>query len=120
MAGQLKRLDTLDCGRKRDHERSDEGPQGVETAPGSSSPERRMECTTRRHVGSREISVSVKTCTRDAADSNASLYRKVARRVLYCGKLSHLVENATMRVIEQNKDVPMPQILVLQSEFIFL
>ena len=58
---------------------------------------------------------------------------KVARRVLYCGKLSHLVENATIRVIEQNMDVPMPQILeeiveieaivdnpVLQSEFIFL
>ena len=31
-AGQLRRPDTLDRRRKHDHERSDEGPQGVETA----------------------------------------------------------------------------------------
>ena len=42
-----------------------EGPQRVKTAPGSSSPELRMECTTRRLVGSRKVSVSSKAYTKD-------------------------------------------------------
>ena len=91
----------MDRGRKYDHERSDEGPQGVETAPGSSSAKRRMECTTRRHVGSGKVSVSVKAYTKDEADSNASLFRRVARRVLYCGKLSHIVGNKSERVVDR-------------------
>ena len=39
IAGQLRRSDTLDRGRKYDHEWSDERSQGVKAAPGSSAPE---------------------------------------------------------------------------------
>ena len=65
MAGQKKHSGTLDRGRKYDHERSDERSRGVKTAPGSSAPERRMECTKRRHIGSREISASIEAYTND-------------------------------------------------------
>ena len=105
---------------------------GVKKALGSSTAKRRMECTTRRHSGSRKVSVSAKGYTKDEADSNASLFRRVARRVLHCGKSNHIVENESDRVVEQNIDAPMSQILeeiveveaivditVLQIELVF-
>ena len=50
---------------KDDYERSDEILQSVKAALGSSTPERRMKCTTRRHVGSRKVCVSVKRDTKE-------------------------------------------------------
>ena len=47
------------------YERSDERSQRVKAALGSSTPERRMKCTTRRHVGLRKVSVSVKRDTKE-------------------------------------------------------
>ena len=78
----------------------------------------------------REKSVSQPKRTRR---TKQSMFRRGARRVLQCGKLNHIVENESGRVVEQNIGVPMPQILeeiveidaivdipVLQIEFIFL
>ena len=78
MAGQLRRCDTLDRGRKHDYERSDERSQRVKAALGSGTLERRMECTTRRHVDSREVSVSIKTYTKD--EFNAYKLWRITRR----------------------------------------
>ena len=65
MAGQLRRSDKLDRRRKHDYEQSDERSQKVKAALGSGTLGRRMECTTRRRVGSRKVNVSVKTYTKD-------------------------------------------------------
>ena len=73
MAGQFRRADALDRRRKHDHERSHEGSKGVKATPGSSTVKRRVKCTTRRHAGSRKVSVSIKTYTKDERDFNASL-----------------------------------------------
>ena len=61
MAGQFRRADPLDSGREHDHERSDKGLPGVKRALGSSTAKWRIESATRRHSGSREVSVSAKT-----------------------------------------------------------
>ena len=123
VAGQFRRLDTLDRRRKDDHERSDEGPQGVETAPGSSSPEQRMECTTRRHFVSRRVSVSGKEYTKE----------RIQRILQMMKNVGTTTENPLERVVEQIFNMSMPQILeeiveieaivdipVLKFEFIFL
>ena len=69
--------------RKYDHVRSDEGPQRVKAAPGPSTPKRRMECTKRRHVDSRKVSVSIKTYTKE--EFNAYKPWRIARRTLCRG-----------------------------------
>ena len=65
MVGQLKSLDTLDCRRKHDHERSDGGSHGVKTTLGSSTAEQRMERANRRYVGSYETDDSIETYAQD-------------------------------------------------------
>ena len=49
VAGQLRRSDTLDRRRKHDHERTDEGQQGVKTTPGPNIARRREERTRKRY-----------------------------------------------------------------------
>ena len=65
MVGQLRIFDTLDCRRKHDYERFDEGSQRVKITLGSSTAERRMERTKRRHVVSYETEDSIETYAQD-------------------------------------------------------
>ena len=75
---------------------------GVKKTLGSSTAKRRMECTTRRHSDSRKVNVSAKGYTKDEADSMTS-------SVLW--KLNNILEKRSERVVEQNIDASMPQIL---------
>ena len=72
MVGQLRSFDTLDCRRKHDHERSDEGSQRVKTTLGSSTAKRRTERTKRRHVGSYETDDSIETYAQDETPEHIS------------------------------------------------
>ena len=113
MVGFLRLLDTLDHRRKYYYERSDEGSQRVKAAPGSRTAERRMECTKRRHVGSRKVSVSIKNVHEGRNPSRLQRAHvpesSTTSPILW--KLNHIVETESGRVVEQMIDVPGPQIV---------